>query len=35
VLAYTLAFVAVMLIVELLLVQPLERHATRWRRRPA
>ncbi|WP_292434761.1 ABC transporter permease [Mesorhizobium sp.] len=35
ILAYTLAFVAVMLVVELLLVQPLERHATRWRRRPA
>lgn len=35
ILAYTLAFVAVMLVIELLLVQPLERHATRWRRRPA
>lgn len=35
ILAYTLAFVAVMLLVELLLVQPFERHATRWRRRPA
>jgi NitT/TauT family transport system permease protein len=35
ILAYTLTFVAVMLIVELLLVQPFERHATRWRRRPA
>ncbi|AZO25785.1 MULTISPECIES: ABC transporter permease [unclassified Mesorhizobium] len=35
ILAYTLAFVAVMLVVELLLVQPVERHATRWRRRPA
>jgi NitT/TauT family transport system permease protein len=35
ILAYTLAFVAVMLLVELLLVQPVERHATRWRRRPA
>ncbi|CDX56675.1 Binding-protein-dependent transport systems inner membrane component [Mesorhizobium plurifarium] len=34
ILAYTLAFVAVMLVIELLLVQPLERHATRWRRRP-
>jgi NitT/TauT family transport system permease protein len=32
ILAYTLAFVAVMLIVELLLVQPVERHAARWRR---
>jgi NitT/TauT family transport system permease protein len=27
--------VAVMLLIELLLVQPLERHASRWRRRPA
>lgn len=35
ILAYTLAFVAVMLTIELLLVQPVERHATRWRRRPA
>ena len=35
ILAYTLTFVAVMLIIELLLVQPFERHATRWRRRPA
>jgi NitT/TauT family transport system permease protein len=35
ILAYTLAFVAVMLLVELLLVQPFERHATRWRQRPA
>jgi NitT/TauT family transport system permease protein len=35
ILAYTLAFVAVMLVIELLLVQPLERHATRWRRRLA
>jgi NitT/TauT family transport system permease protein len=35
ILAYTLAFVAVMLIIELLLVQPFERHATRWRGRPA
>jgi NitT/TauT family transport system permease protein len=35
ILAYTLAFVAVMLLIELALVQPLERHATRWRRRPA
>jgi NitT/TauT family transport system permease protein len=32
ILAYTLAFVAVMLFVELLLVQPIERHASRWRR---
>ncbi|HTO32365.1 MAG TPA: ABC transporter permease [Pararhizobium sp.] len=35
ILAYTLAFVAIMLTIELLLVQPLERHATRWRRRAA
>jgi NitT/TauT family transport system permease protein len=35
ILAYTLAFVAVMLVIELLLVQPVERHATRWRHRPA
>lgn len=35
ILAYALAFVAVMLLIELLLVQPLERHASRWRRRPA
>ena len=35
ILAYTLTFVAVMLIIELILVQPFERHATRWRRRPA
>jgi NitT/TauT family transport system permease protein len=35
ILAYTLAFVAVMLAVEFLMVQPLERHATRWRRRTA
>ena len=33
ILAYTLAFVAVMLLIELLLVQPFERNATRWRRR--
>ena len=35
ILAYTLAFVAIMLLIELVLVQPLERHATRWRRHPA
>ena len=35
ILAYTLAFVAIMLAIELLLVQPFERYATRWRRRPA
>lgn len=34
-LAYALAFVAVMLLVESILVQPLERRATRWRLRPA
>ena len=31
ILAYTLAFVAVMLIIEFLLVQPFEAHSTRWR----
>ena len=31
ILAYTLTFVAIMLLIELLLVQPLERHASRWR----
>ena len=35
ILAYTLAFVAVMLAVEFLLLQPMERYATRWRRRRA
>jgi NitT/TauT family transport system permease protein len=35
ILAYTLAFVAVMLLIEFLLVQPLEARATRWRRRAA
>ncbi len=35
ILAYTLAFVAVMLLIELFLVQPFERHATRWRRQDA
>lgn len=35
ILAYALAFVAVMLAVETLLVQPLERHIARWRPRPA
>ena len=34
ILAYALAFVAVMLAVETLLVQPLERHIARWRLRP-
>ncbi|MER0239312.1 ABC transporter permease [Fulvimarina sp. MAC8] len=32
ILAYTLAFVAVMLLIELWIVQPLEAHATRWRK---
>ena len=32
ILAYALAFVAVMLLIELLLVQPFERHVSRWRR---
>jgi NitT/TauT family transport system permease protein len=35
ILAYALAFVAVMLAIETLLVQPLERHVARWRPRPA
>ena len=35
ILAYTLAFVAAMLLIEFLLVQPLEARATRWRRRAA
>jgi NitT/TauT family transport system permease protein len=35
ILAYALAFVAVMLIIETLLVQPFERHASRWRPRTA
>jgi NitT/TauT family transport system permease protein len=35
ILAYTLAFVAVMLAVEALLLQPFERTATRWRLQPA
>jgi NitT/TauT family transport system permease protein len=35
ILAYALAFVAVMLAIETLLVQPLERHAARWRPSPA
>ena len=34
ILGYTLAFVAVMLAIEYLLVQPLERHTTRWRNKP-
>jgi NitT/TauT family transport system permease protein len=35
ILAYALAFVAVMLVIETFLVQPLERHVTRWRPRAA
>src|SRR5436190_15239260 len=35
ILAYALAFCAVMLVIETFLVQPLERHVTRWRPRTA
>lgn len=35
ILAYSLAFVIVMLLVEFLFVQPIERRATRWRKRDA
>ena len=35
ILAYALAFTVVMLAIEVLLVQPLERHVSRWRLRPA
>jgi NitT/TauT family transport system permease protein len=35
ILAYALAFVVVMLAIETVLVQPLERHVSRWRPRPA
>ena len=35
ILAYALAFVAVILAIEILLVQPFERRASRWRSRPA
>ncbi len=35
ILAYALSFIAVMLVIETLLVQPLERHVTRWRPRTA
>jgi NitT/TauT family transport system permease protein len=35
ILAYALAFVAVILAIEILLVQPFERRASRWRLRPA
>ncbi|GFO81359.1 ABC transporter permease [Methyloceanibacter sp.] len=34
ILGYTLTFVAVMLAIEYLLVQPLERYTTRWRNKP-
>jgi NitT/TauT family transport system permease protein len=35
ILAYAFAFVIVILAIETLLVQPFERHASRWRARPA
>ena len=35
ILAYALAFIAVMLAIETFVVQPLERHVARWRPRPA
>jgi NitT/TauT family transport system permease protein len=35
ILGYTMAFILVMLAVELLVVQPLERYSTRWRNKPA
>jgi len=35
ILAYALAFVAVMLVIETFLVQPLERHVSRWRPKSA
>ena len=35
ILSYTISFILVMLVIESLLVQPLERRAIRWRRRPA
>jgi NitT/TauT family transport system permease protein len=35
ILAYALAFIAVVLTIETFLVQPLERHVARWRPRPA
>jgi NitT/TauT family transport system permease protein len=34
ILAYTLTFVAVMLAIELAVIQPIEKHATRWRIKP-
>lgn len=33
--AYSVAFIAVMLVIEILLIQPWERYATRWRAEPA
>jgi NitT/TauT family transport system permease protein len=35
ILSYAISFILVMLVIESLLVQPLERRAIRWRRRPA
>jgi NitT/TauT family transport system permease protein len=35
ILSYSISFIALMLVIEGLLVQPLERRAIRWRRRPA
>ena len=35
ILAYTIAFAAIMLAIEYLVVQPIEKHAYRWRPRPA
>ena len=35
ILAYALAFIAVMLVIETLVVQPLERHVSRWRAKKA
>jgi NitT/TauT family transport system permease protein len=35
ILSYAICFIVVMLVIESLLVQPLERRAIRWRRRPA
>jgi NitT/TauT family transport system permease protein len=35
ILSYAISFIALMLMIESLLVQPLERRAIRWRRRPA
>jgi NitT/TauT family transport system permease protein len=35
ILSYAISFIVLMLVIESLLVQPLERRAIRWRRRPA